>query len=129
MSAPISNVRPPFDPEIVAIVDYALDYRIASDEALTTARAGLIDTLGCGLEAPALRAGVAQRRLHRAHHVGDDLRRVRRLEGLRLSLDSRHLEKILDQCGSLDILVNCADEVPPVRLYGFLANETSLLSE
>ena len=33
------------------------------------------------------------------------------------------------QASTSDILVNCADEVPPVRLYGFLANETSLLSE
>jgi 2-methylcitrate dehydratase len=51
MSAPISNVRPPFDQAIVDIVDYALDYKITSPVAYETARYCLLDTLGCGLQA------------------------------------------------------------------------------
>ncbi len=51
MSAPISNVRPPADSVITDIVDYVLDYEVASDLAFETARNCLIDTLGCGLEA------------------------------------------------------------------------------
>ena len=43
------NLRPDYDPEIQAIVDYVLDYRIDSEEAWDTARNCLIDTLGCGL--------------------------------------------------------------------------------
>jgi 2-methylcitrate dehydratase len=50
MSATVErNVRPDYDPELQMIADYVLDYRIASDEALDTARNCLIDTLGCGL--------------------------------------------------------------------------------
>ncbi len=49
MSSPISNVRPDPDPELVRIADYVLDYAIASDEAYSTARYCLMDTLGCGL--------------------------------------------------------------------------------
>lgn len=51
MSAPLPNVRPDFDPVLVDLVDYVLDYRIDSALALETARHCLIDTLGCGLEA------------------------------------------------------------------------------
>jgi len=51
MSAPISNVRPAPDQVLVDIARYVDDYRIDSQEALTTARNCLIDTLGCGLEA------------------------------------------------------------------------------
>jgi 2-methylcitrate dehydratase len=51
MSAPISNVRPPFDAVITGIVDYVVDRRIDSAEAFATARHCLIDTLGCGFEA------------------------------------------------------------------------------
>lgn len=51
MSAHISNVRTEFDPEMVAIVDYVINYRIDSASAYQTARNCLIDTLGCGLEA------------------------------------------------------------------------------
>ena len=51
MSAHISNVRPEPDQVLVDIVDYVLDYRIASALAYDTARNCLIDTLGCGLEA------------------------------------------------------------------------------
>lgn len=43
------NVRPDYDPELQKIADYVLDYRIASEEALETARHCLVDTLGCGL--------------------------------------------------------------------------------
>ncbi len=50
MSAHISNVRPEYDEVIQDIVDYALNYEVASELALTTARHTLIDTLGCGLE-------------------------------------------------------------------------------
>jgi len=51
VSAPISNNRPAPDQVLVDIADYALNYRITSDLAYSTARACLIDTLGCGLEA------------------------------------------------------------------------------
>ncbi len=51
MSAPISNVRPPFDQPIIDIVDYALNYTITSPLAYETARYCLLDTLGCGLQA------------------------------------------------------------------------------
>lgn len=43
------NVRPDYDSELQKIADYVLDYRIASEEALETARHCLVDTLGCGL--------------------------------------------------------------------------------
>ncbi|MFP1683562.1 2-methylcitrate dehydratase [Alloalcanivorax sp. C16-1] len=43
------NQRPDYDPEIQAIVDYVLDYRVTSPEAWRTARHCLMDTLGCGL--------------------------------------------------------------------------------
>jgi len=51
MSAPISNVRPPFDQPLIDIVDYALNYTITSPLAYETARYCLLDTLGCGLQA------------------------------------------------------------------------------
>ncbi len=51
MGAHISNNRPKPDKVLVDIVDYVLNYKIRSKEALETARACLIDTLGCGLEA------------------------------------------------------------------------------
>ncbi|HEV7814553.1 MAG TPA: bifunctional 2-methylcitrate dehydratase/aconitate hydratase, partial [Janthinobacterium sp.] len=51
MSSHISNVRTDFDPEIVDIVDYVINYKIDSALAYATARNCLIDTLGCGLEA------------------------------------------------------------------------------
>lgn len=43
------NERPPFDAVIQAIADYALSDLKPSEEALTTARYCLLDTLGCGL--------------------------------------------------------------------------------
>jgi len=43
--------RPEPDQVLVDIVDYVLNYKIESREALDTAAACLIDTLGCGLEA------------------------------------------------------------------------------
>ncbi len=43
--------RPQPDSVLVDIVDYVLNYEIGSREALDTAAACLIDTLGCGLEA------------------------------------------------------------------------------
>lgn len=49
MSSPISNVRPAPDPLLVDLADYALNARIASDEALDTARWCLADTLACGI--------------------------------------------------------------------------------
>lgn len=49
MSSHISNHRPPMDQVIADIADYVADYRIASEEALMTARLCLMDTLGCGL--------------------------------------------------------------------------------
>ena len=51
MSTHISNDRPASDKVLTDIADYALNYEIASDVAWSTARACLIDTLGCGLEA------------------------------------------------------------------------------
>ncbi len=51
MGSQISNVRPDPDQVLVDIADYVCDYEIDSDEAFETARACLIDTLGCGLEA------------------------------------------------------------------------------
>ncbi len=51
MSTHISNERPAPDKVLTDIADYALSYEISSDLAYTTARACLIDTLGCGLEA------------------------------------------------------------------------------
>ncbi len=51
MSAHISNERPTPDKVLADIADYALNYEITSDLAYSTARACLIDTLGCGLEA------------------------------------------------------------------------------
>ena len=51
MSSHISNERPAPDKVLTDIADYALNYEIESDLAYATARACLIDTLGCGLEA------------------------------------------------------------------------------
>jgi len=51
LSTHISNERPAPDKVLTDIADYALSYEINSDLAYTTARACLIDTLGCGLEA------------------------------------------------------------------------------
>jgi len=47
----ISNDLPAPDKVLTDIADYALDFKIDSDLAYTTARYCLIDTLGCGLEA------------------------------------------------------------------------------
>ncbi len=51
MSSPIDNDRPKPDQVLTDIADYALTCEIRSDLAYSTARACLIDTLGCGLEA------------------------------------------------------------------------------
>jgi 2-methylcitrate dehydratase len=51
VSSHISNERPAPDQVLTDIADYALSYQITSDLAYETARACLIDTLGCGLEA------------------------------------------------------------------------------
>jgi 2-methylcitrate dehydratase len=51
VSTHISNERPAPDKVLADIADYALNYEITSDLAWSTARACLIDTLGCGLEA------------------------------------------------------------------------------
>jgi 2-methylcitrate dehydratase len=51
LSTHISNERPTPDKVLADIADYALNYEIKSDLAWSTARACLIDTLGCGLEA------------------------------------------------------------------------------
>jgi 2-methylcitrate dehydratase len=51
VSSHISNERPAPDKVLADIADYVLGYEIESDLAFTTARACLIDTLGCGLEA------------------------------------------------------------------------------
>ena len=51
MSSHISNERPAPDQVLADIADYALNFKIESDLAYTTAQHCLIDTLGCGLEA------------------------------------------------------------------------------
>ncbi|HET6206132.1 MAG TPA: bifunctional 2-methylcitrate dehydratase/aconitate hydratase [Terracidiphilus sp.] len=51
MSSHISSERPAPDQVLIDIADYVLNYEIASELAWSTARACLIDTLGCGLEA------------------------------------------------------------------------------
>jgi 2-methylcitrate dehydratase len=51
VSSHIANERPAPDKVLTDIVDYALDYKIDSDLAFTTAQHCLIDTLGCGIEA------------------------------------------------------------------------------
>jgi 2-methylcitrate dehydratase len=51
VSSHISNERPAPDQVLTDIADYALGYEIKSELAWSTARACLIDTLGCGLEA------------------------------------------------------------------------------
>jgi 2-methylcitrate dehydratase len=51
VSSHISNERPAPDQVLTDIADYALSYEVTSDLAWSTARACLIDTLGCGLEA------------------------------------------------------------------------------
>src|ERR1700691_1191910 len=43
-----SALRPPPDPFLVAIADYAAAYQIDSADALETARFCLMDTLACG---------------------------------------------------------------------------------
>lgn len=44
-----TNERPEYDDEIQAIADYVLNYKIESEEAWTTARHCLADSIGCGL--------------------------------------------------------------------------------
>ncbi|MGA2907586.1 MAG: bifunctional 2-methylcitrate dehydratase/aconitate hydratase [Terracidiphilus sp.] len=51
MSSHTSNKRPAPDKVLTDIADYALNFKIDSDLAYTTARFCLMDTLGCGLEA------------------------------------------------------------------------------
>lgn len=51
MSSHISNVRPEYDKVLVDIADYVINYKIDSSEAYETAKACLMDTIGCGLEA------------------------------------------------------------------------------
>ena len=51
MSSHISTERPAPDGVLTDIADYALSYEVESELAYSTARACLIDTLGCGLEA------------------------------------------------------------------------------
>jgi 2-methylcitrate dehydratase len=51
VSSHISNERPAPDKVLIDIADYALNFKIESDLAYTTARFCLVDALGCGLEA------------------------------------------------------------------------------
>src|ERR1051326_3898840 len=44
-----TNTRPPFDPLLVEIADYAADFQVQSTEAYDTARYCLMDALGCAL--------------------------------------------------------------------------------
>lgn len=43
------NEKKPFDEIIQQIADYVIDYKIQSEDALKTAHACLLDTLGCGV--------------------------------------------------------------------------------
>ena len=43
------NIRPDYDQVLQDIADYVLNYQVASEEALDTARNCLMDSLGCGL--------------------------------------------------------------------------------
>jgi len=49
MSSPISNVRPPADPLLAELADYALNGAAPSNESLDTARWCLADSLACGI--------------------------------------------------------------------------------
>jgi len=51
VSSHTNNERPAPDKVLTDIADYALNFKIDSDLAYTTARFCLMDTLGCGLEA------------------------------------------------------------------------------
>lgn len=51
MSSHITKSNQPFDQEMQDIVDYALNYEVKSELAYKTAWSGLLDTVGCGLEA------------------------------------------------------------------------------
>ncbi len=51
MSAHISNVRPKPDKVLELISSYVKNYKVKSQDAYTTARYCLMDTLGCGFEA------------------------------------------------------------------------------
>ena len=51
MHAPAISPQSPPDQVLTDIADYVLDYRVESELAYDTARACLLDTLGCGLEA------------------------------------------------------------------------------
>ena len=51
MLSHINNERPAPDKVLTDIADYALQFKIESDLAYSTARYCLMDTLGCGLEA------------------------------------------------------------------------------
>lgn len=44
-----TNIRPEPDREMVDIADYVIDYEVRSDEAMSTARYALMDSLGCAL--------------------------------------------------------------------------------
>ena len=68
MSSHISNERPAPDKVLADIADYALNYKIESDLAYTTARYCLMDTLGCGLEALEYPACTKLLGAHRARH-------------------------------------------------------------
>ena len=50
MSANFTKSDLPFDQEIVDIVDYAMNYKVTSELAYTTAWNCFLDTIGCGLE-------------------------------------------------------------------------------
>lgn len=43
-----NNVRPDFDKELIDIIDYVYNTKITNEEAYSTARYCLMDTLGCG---------------------------------------------------------------------------------
>ena len=43
------NKRPDYDDVIVDIADYVMNYNVTSEEAWSTAKYCLMDTLGCGM--------------------------------------------------------------------------------
>ena len=68
MSTHLSTNRPAPDQALVDIAEYVTTFDVTSDLAYETARNCLIDTLGCGLEAPRIPRLHQAPRTHRPRH-------------------------------------------------------------
>ena len=88
VSASISNERPAPDKVLADIADYALDYKIDSDLAYTTARHCLMDTLGLRPRGARISGLHQAARPHRARH-GRSQRRARSRHKLSSSIPCR----------------------------------------